>query len=104
MDRDALSYAYSIQGHHAHEADRLRREAADLESKARGLRGQADDADKHARWAGELATALAVSQGLCPCGSEATGTTPGGTPECGDPDCNRAIEYEQKEASSAASA
>ena len=64
MDRSALSYAYSIQGHHAHEADRLRREALELESQVRALRERADDADRHAEWAGKLAAALAEKEGV----------------------------------------
>ena len=31
----------------------------------------------------------------CPCGRPASGTTPGGTPECDDPGCNAAVESER---------
>lgn len=64
MDRNALSYAYSIQGEHAHKADRLRREAAAMDDQARGLRAQAEDHEKHAEWAGMLAAALAEKEGV----------------------------------------
>lgn len=58
MDRTPQDYAYTLQGEHSMRAERLRREAADLERQAQVKRTEAAWEDERAAWAGEMASAL----------------------------------------------
>lgn len=58
MDRNAVSYGYTLAGEHALQADRLRREAHKLREQAAQLEAQAEREQERAEWARELADAL----------------------------------------------
>lgn len=62
-DTSAVGYAATLQGEHAHEADRLRHEAAKLREQANGLERQAEFHDERAEWAGELAKHAMMASG-----------------------------------------
>lgn len=59
MDRSAQDYAHTLEGEHAMQADRLRRQAFSLENEAKALRERADREDERAQWARMAAIALA---------------------------------------------
>lgn len=63
MDRDAQDYAYSLEGSHTLKADALRREAYELDRKAKALLTEAEEHDERARWAREMADALTPASG-----------------------------------------
>jgi hypothetical protein len=53
-----LDYAFTIQGAHAANAQRLRREAGELSRQATAKLAEADMEDSRAEWAGQMADAL----------------------------------------------
>jgi hypothetical protein len=57
-DRDALGFMATMQGEYTMAADRLDREARDLEREAAGKRAEASAYRQRADWMGEGAEAL----------------------------------------------